>query len=189
MRSDSLTRSSSASRTTVSPSAKAPSSATSVSSSIASGTSSGPTSVPSSGAEATSSSPTGSLSASVPGSSRSPRITAPMRSAIRRKPVRVQLSPTSSSTTREPGTSVAAATTKAAEEGSPGTTISSSSSSSTWETVSAAPSRSNGTRARRSRRSVWSRLGAGSRPWWSPSASIPASSTQDFTWALATGSS
>ena len=45
--------------------------------------------------EATSSSPTGSSSASVPGSSRSPTITAPMRWAMRKKPVRVQLRPTS----------------------------------------------------------------------------------------------
>ena len=135
IRSDSLTRSSSAPLTTVSPSAKAPSRATSVSSSIASGTSSGSTVVPSSGEWATSSSPTGSWSASVPGSSRSPTITAPMRRAIRKKPVRVQLRPTSLTTTREPGTSVAAATMNAAEEGSPGTTISSSSSSSTCDTV------------------------------------------------------
>src|ERR687896_293203 len=114
IRFDSLKRSSPAPRTTVSPSANAPSSATRVSSSIASGTSSGPTAVPSSGADATSSSPTGSSSASVPGSSRSPRITAPIRSAMRRKPVRVQLSATFPMTTREPGTSVAAATRKAA---------------------------------------------------------------------------
>ena len=59
-------------------------------------------------------------SASVPGSSRSPTITAPIRSAIRRKPVRVQLSPTSFTTTREPPTRVAAATMKAADDGSPG---------------------------------------------------------------------
>ena len=38
-------------------------------------------------------------------------------------------------------------------------------------------------------RSVWSRLGTGSRTRVSPAASSPASSTQDFTWALATGSS
>ena len=50
---------------------------------------------------------------------------------------------------------------KAADEGSPGTTISSSSSSSTWETVTVRPSRSNGTRARRRMRSVWSRLWRG----------------------------
>src|ERR671911_131281 len=123
-------------------------SATRVSSSIAVGTSAGSTTVPSSGAEATSSSPTGSSSASVPGSSRSPRITAPIRSAMRKKPVRVQFRSTPFTTTREPATSVAAAATKAADEGSPGTTISSSSSSSTCETVSREPSRSNGTRAR-----------------------------------------
>ena len=66
--------------------------------------------------------------------------------------------PRPSTTTREPLTRIAAATMKAADEGSPGTTTSSSSSSSTWATVIRSPSRSNGTRARRSMRSVWSRL-------------------------------
>ena len=37
-------------------------------------------------------------------------------------------------------------------------------------------------------RSVWSRLGAGSTTVVDPSASMPAISTQDLTWALATGS-
>ena len=78
---------------------------------------------------------------------------------------------------------------KAADDGSPGTTISSSSSSSTLDTVSLRPSCSNGTRARRSSRSVWSRLGAGSLTLVEPAASIPAISTHDLTWALATGSS
>ncbi len=78
---------------------------------------------------------------------------------------------------------------KAADEGSPGTTISSSSSSSTWETVMVRPSRSNGTRERRRMRSVWSRLCLVSVIVVLPAASIPAISTQDLTWALATGSS
>ena len=111
-----------------------------------------------------------------------------MRSAILKNAVRVQLRPMPETTTRDPGTSIAAATTKAADEGSPGTTISSSSSSSTCDTVIRWPSRSNGTRARRSMRSVWSRLGAGSATVVDPSASIPAIRTHDLTWALATGS-
>jgi hypothetical protein len=39
----------------------------------------------------------------------------------------------------------------------------------------------------RSMRSVWSRVVAGSVTCVSPAASRPAKSTQDFTWALATG--
>ena len=110
IRSDSFTRSSSAPRTTVSPSAKQPRRATSGSSSIASGTSAGSTVVPSSGAWAMSSSPTGSsVAEGFDGSSRSPTITAPIRSAIRKNPVRVQLSATPSSSTRDPGTTHAAA--------------------------------------------------------------------------------
>ena len=41
----------------------------------------------------------------------------------------------------------------------------------------------------RSMRSLWSRLGSGSTTRVSPSASSPAKSRQDLTWALATGSS
>ena len=78
---------------------------------------------------------------------------------------------------------------KAADEGSPGTTTRSSSSSSTWATVIRSPSRSNGTRARRSMRSVWSRLTEASATVVEPPANMPAISTQDFTWALAIGSS
>ena len=51
----------------------------------------------------------------------------PIRWAIRKKPQRVQLSATSFTTTREPGTRQAAAT-NAAEDGSPGTVTASSSS-------------------------------------------------------------
>src|SRR5215207_5969149 len=131
IRSDSLTRSSPAPRTTVSPSAKQPSSATSGSSSIASGTSSASTVVPRSGPCATSRSLTGSPGEKPPSGSSSPPIRAPIRSAIRRKPVRVQLTLTSRSTTHEPGTSSAAATKKAAEERSPGTSTASSSSGAT----------------------------------------------------------
>ena len=156
---------------------------------MASGTSSGSTTVPSSGPAATSSSPIGSSPACVPGGSRSPTITAPIRSAIRRKPVRVQFSPTSFTTTREPRTRIAAATMKAADDGSPGTRTPSISSSSTEAIFSRSPSCSNGTRAPRRKRSVWSRLGAGSITVVEPDAFIPASSTQDLTCALATGNS
>ena len=123
---------------------------------------------------------------SVPGSSRSPRITAPIRSAMRKKPVRVQFRPTSSTTTREPGTSVAAATMKAADEGSPGTVdLVQLELVDLRDASSAARRARTGTRARRSMRSVWSRLGrALDRPSWSPSASIPAISTHDLTCAL-----
>ena len=82
-RSDSLRRSSSAPRTIVVPSAKAPSSATSGSSSIASGTSSGSTSVPRSRAERTTRSATGSPPAS---RARSTSTSPPIRSSTRRKP-------------------------------------------------------------------------------------------------------
>ena len=123
------------------------------------------------------------------GSSRSASTTAPIRRAIRRNAERVQFRETPLSTIREPGTQQAAATMNAADEGSPGTATSSSSSSSTWHTRSRSPSWSNGTRERRRMRSVWSRLGAGSRTVVLPSASIPAISRHDLTWALATGSS
>ncbi len=103
--------------------------------------------------------------------------------------MRVQFRPTSSITTREPSTRIAAATTNAADDGSPGTTTSSSSSSSTWRTVERSPSFSNGTRARRSIRSVWSRLLAPSRTVVEPEANIPAIRTHDFTCALGTGRS
>jgi hypothetical protein len=53
------------------------------------------------------------------------------------------------------------------------------------DTVS--PSRDTATPAPASIRSVWSRLGAGSTTLVVPAAARPASSTQDFTWALATG--
>jgi hypothetical protein len=96
IRSDSLSRSSCAPRTTVSPSAKQPSSATSGSSSMASGTSSASTTVPTSGPAVTSSSVIGSevgMSSPV-GASRSPTTMPPIRPTIRKKPVRVQFTPT-----------------------------------------------------------------------------------------------
>ena len=116
-------------------------------------------------------------------------MTAPMRWAMRKKPVRVQFRPTSEITSLDCGTRHAAAAMNAADDGSPGTWISSSSSSSTWLTVPVSPSRSNGTRAWRIMRSVWSRLMVPSVIEVRPEASIPAISTQDLTWALGTGMS
>ena len=81
-----------------------------------------------------------------------------IRRTIRRKPVRVQLTPTSLSSRREPGTSTPAATMKAAELASPGTLISSSASSSALTTVTRGPLRRIVAPARSSMRSVWSRL-------------------------------
>jgi hypothetical protein len=102
--------------------------------------------------------------------------------------VRVQLSPTSHRTIRDPGTIAAAAAWKAADDGSAGTVISSSSSSSVALIRTVKPSRSNGARARASMRSVWSRLWCGSVTLVCPVASRPAISTHDLTWAVATGS-
>ena len=113
----------------------------------------------------------------------------PMRSRIRRNPVRVRLTPTSRISSREPGTSTPAAIRKAAEDRSPGTDSSSSSSSSQLTTLTTAPSRRTVTPARTSMRSVWSRLGAGSVMLVVPSAVSAASRMQDLTCALATGSS
>ncbi len=189
IRSDSFRRSSCAPRTTVSPSAKHPSSATSGSSSIASGTSSGLTKVPSSPPAATSRSLTGSCAISSPvSSSRSPSTIPCIRIKIRRNPLRVQLTPTSRINRREPPTNTPAAIMNAAELGSPGTRTRSSTSSSVLVTVTERPLRWTLAPALSSIRSVWSRLRSGSVTVLAPSAASAASSTHDFTWALATGS-
>ena len=155
MRSDSFTRSSCAPRTIVSPSAKHPSSATSGSSSIASGTSSASTTVPSRAPYATSRSLTGSSATSSPlSSSRSPSTIPRMRRRMRKKPVRVQFTPTSPINRREPGTSTPAATMNAAELASPGTATPPSSSSSALTTVTWRPWRCTPAPARSSMRSV-----------------------------------
>jgi hypothetical protein len=77
----------------------------------------------------------------------------------------------------------------AADDRSPGTTSDCASSSSVHVTDTVSPSRCTETPAPASIRSVWSRLGAGSTTVVVPPAPSPASSTQDFTCALATGSS
>ena len=124
----------------------------------------------------------------------------PSGSAIPSRPIRVGLRPTCSSRTRLPGTSAAATRGKAADEKSPGTEIRSGASRSAGRTAirrtgplcTAATARSSVTStsapAAASMRSVWSRVAAGSTTWVSPSASRPAISTHDLTWALATGS-
>ena len=195
IRSDSLSRSSAAPRTIVSPSAKQPSSATSGSSSIASGTSCGIDRRPLDRALRTSRSATGSSAPNEPSGSRSPSTIAPIRSRIRRKPARVQLTPTLSSTSRDPRTSTPAAIRNAAEDRSPGTSMRSSSSSSALPTTVAVtpPVRSASRRTGRAgAQQHAARCGRGSGAGSItvvPSVSRPASSTHDLTCALATGSS
>ena len=188
IRSLSLRRSSSASRIVVSPSAKQAARATSGSSSIASGISAPPTSVPRSSAGRDPQRP-----ARLAASARRPSIStaAPIRSRISSSPVRVGLSPTPVSDTSLPGTSEAATRKKAAEEMSAGTAISPG---------SQAPGEA-GSRPSPPSRST-SAPGGGQHPLAvvaarrparrrrvSPSASSPANSRHDLTWALATGSS
>ena len=97
--------------------------------------------------------------------------------------------PTSRRVSSLPGTIRAAAMKKAAEEKSAGTGMSPDSSRSAGETVSSSPLRRILAPAAASIRSVWSRVWTGSRTVVSPSARSPASSRQDFTWALAIGGS
>ncbi len=99
--------------------------------------------------------------------------------------MRVQLTPTRSSTSRDPGTSTPAAIRKAALDGSPGTTTCSSSSSSTLPIVDvtsplAERSRLTAAPALSSIRSVWSRVATGSITEVRSVAS-PASRTHDLT--------
>ncbi len=141
--------------------------------------------VPPSSAAETSIAPTGSPPR--PRSSLT-SIAAPIRPRISITPQRVGLSPTPSRRTRLPGTIVAATMKKAAEERSPGMTISPGSSRSAGRIVTVSPSRPTSAPAAASMRSEWSRVGEDSITRVSPSASSPASSRQDLTWALATGS-
>jgi hypothetical protein len=110
-----------------------------------------------------------------------------MRSRIDSRPVRVQLMFTPPSTTSDPPTSTAATIRNAAELMSAGTRIASRLNASTGSTDTARPSRRTVAPAAASIRSVWSRLRCGSTTVVVPSASSPASSTHDFTWALAIG--
>ena len=162
IRSDSLTRSSCAPRTTVSPSAKQPSSATSGSSSIASGTSSARPPCRAAAPAATSRS-LDRLARREPSRlgararrARSPPIRCEDPQEAGARPVDPDVARRSR---REPGTSTPAAIKNAAEVGSPGTSTSSSTSSSTL-THGHVRARRGGssTPARSSIRSVWSRL-------------------------------
>ena len=145
--------------------------------------------MPTSGPAVTSRSLIGSLGATAAdGASRSPSTIAPIRSRIRRKPVRVQLTPTSRTTSREPFTSTPAAIMNAADD-----EVAGHDEALRVELVGARRPTPSARRARTatpapaSIRSVWSRLGAGSTTLVVPAAASPASSTQDFTCALATG--
>ena len=123
----------------------------------------------------------------VPGGSRSASTIAPIRSRIRRNPARVQLTPTRSSTSREPRTSTPAAIRNAAEDRSPGTSTDRARARRCCRTVvrnpppRRRPSRATGAPARASIRSVWSRVGTGSITVVA-SVTSPASSTHDLTW-------
>ncbi len=101
--------------------------------------------------------------------------------------MRLRLMPTSRRLTSLPGTIRAAAMKKAAEEKSPGTAMSPASSRSAGSTVIAPSLRLILAPAAASMRSVWSREGWDSRTVVAPSASSPASSRHDLTWALAIG--
>ena len=104
-------------------------------------------------------------------------------------PMRVGLIPTWVSSRSEPGAMLAATRKKAAEEISAGTSISVAVSALPPVTAITPSSTLTGQPKPPSMRSVWSRVGAGSVTEVQPSAYRPASSTQDFTWALAMGRS
>ena len=118
-RSDSLTRSSAASRMAVRPLASAPRTATSGNSSIKFGISSPRTSVPFSAAPRTVTLPytSGSAASDV----RSTSTSAPMRRSTSSSAVRRRLRPMPSARNSHPGIAAAAASQYAAEEKSPGT--------------------------------------------------------------------
>ncbi|MNE58337.1 hypothetical protein D3C80_1533590 [compost metagenome] len=120
MRSDSLTRSSSAPRSTVRPSAQAAATNSTGNSSMASGTRCWGISIPLSLAPRTRRSATGS-----PPTSRwfSRVMSPPIRRRMSMTPVRVGLMPTCSSSSSEPSAIDAATRKKAAEEMSAGTSI------------------------------------------------------------------
>ena len=185
-RSDSLRRSSAASAIVVVPSAKQAASAASGSSSIASGTSPPPISVPRSRAARARTVPAGSPPRSPSTVASTP---APIRSRIVSRPVRVGLRPTPVRVTSLPGTSSAPTRKKAAEEKSAGTAIRPPCRRSVAAIATVCPARLSSAPAAFSIRSLWSRLGIGSTTRVSPSATRPAKSRQDLTWALAIGSS
>ena len=113
----------------------------------------------------------------------------PIARSTSTKAVRVGESRTPSSRTSESGRTSAATTRKAALEASPGTSTVVPRRLWPPTTLAASPSRSSLAPKAGSMRSVWSRLGIGSRTLVRPSACRPASSSAVFTCALATGSS
>ena len=160
IRSDSLRRSSAASRIVVVPSAKQAARATSGSSSIASGTSAPPTSVAAQRPSGAHAEVADRLAAAARRSAR-PRSSAPIRSRIVSRPVRVGLSADPVRTTSLPGTSSAATRKKAAEEKSAGTTIAARLEplGRAYDDARASPSRRD---RRRRRRRACARCGRGS---------------------------
>ena len=145
MRSDSLTRSSAAPRTTVSPSAKQPEQADQRQLVDGQrdlvGLDDRADQRPGGDVEVGDRLVGGTIVRSS-GSSRSPRTIPPIRSTIRRKPVRVQLTPTSRSSSREPRHEHAGGDQRTRPSSrSPGTSMRSSSSSSTLVTVTWRPLR------------------------------------------------
>ena len=188
-RSLSLTRSSPRPCITVSPSAQAAATARTGYSSIIDGARAAGTSTPARGPARTTISATGSPLSSL----RSTKaISAPISLRVVNRPPRNGLTPTPRSVSDEPGTASAATTKNAADEGSPGT-LTTRPSSSGWPTmvISRPPSSALAERISapkwRSRRSLWSRVGAASITVVSPGVLRPASSTADLTWADGTG--
>ena len=115
---------------------------------------------------------------------------APICSSTSNTPVRVGLSPTFSMVRSAPGTSAPATSQNAAELMSPGTTTcwpvrEAPGLTLTWRPIS--PPTSKSAPKALSIRSLWSREWAGSITVVGPSAVSAASSSADFTWALATG--
>ena len=184
-------RSSPAPRTTVSPSAKAPSSATSVSSSIASGTSSGSTSCPRAAPRPRPARRPARRRLSVPGVL---EVADDHRAHALGDPEEAGAGPVEAHVRRPPRASRARACGGHHERGRRRVAghgdARSSSSSSTCGDGDASARRA---RTARARGAASARCGRGSARARSdrglPSASIPAISTHDLTWALATGSS
>ena len=171
IRSDSLRRSSAASRIVVVPSAKQAARATRGSSSIASGTSAPPTSVACSRRRRTRRSPTGSPPTSTPGAT---SISAPIRSRIVSRPVRVGLSADSFQL------DLAAGDQQPRRRGRRrprrcrrGRRSRPARGARRARSTTASPSRLDVGAGGLSMRSVWSRLGSGSTTLVSPSASRP----------------
>ena len=110
-----------------------------------------------------------------------------MRSSTAKAPVRVGLSATFSMVSSLSSSTAAITARKAADDGSPGALMSWACRRAGPVTLTVRPSTSTGTPKAGSRRSVWSRLLAGSVTLVVPPACRPASSTALLTWADALG--